>query len=60
MTYDDNHNLLTQKDNVNGITYTYTYDEDNELTKISANNGFSIVYANENEKESTNEDGDII
>ena len=33
--YDDNNNLSTQKQTLNGTTYTtsYTYDKDNRLTK---------------------------
>ena len=36
--YDDNNNLSTQKQTLNGTTYTtsYTYDKDNRLTKTTA------------------------
>ena len=35
--YDDNNNLSTQKQTLNGTTYTtsYTYDKDNRLTKTT-------------------------
>lgn len=43
-TYDENGNILTHRDVVEDITFTYDYNDENELASITASNGFAINY----------------